>query len=103
MDYQNEYVQLKPVNMHIICNIKKKDLNLIMDLVLYECKLDVFGYNKVNEEYWGKVLNKCEFILYVDDGKLSLHTKYDYSKEVYNICIKITEIINMFEESINSI
>jgi hypothetical protein len=37
-----------------ICDINKNDINAIMNEFLHSCKLKVYGYNKLKDEYWGE-------------------------------------------------
>ena len=62
-------------NYNVYCNINKKEICDVMNIILIRfCKVNVCGYNKENDEYFGKKIknNICELyftILVVDSGE----------------------------------
>lgn len=83
----------------IVCEITKRNLDLIMDVVLRECNLLVSGYNINTQEYWGKPKGKNMFILKVEDYKLTIQTKNEYDfMDVNQICGQISELLELFED-----
>jgi len=81
----------------IICEIPKRDLDLIMDIVLKECKLNVYGYNNYKKEYWGKSGEELIFHLTVDDYKVTVNTDYKNMYSISEICIKMSGLFALYE------
>jgi hypothetical protein len=62
-------------NYHVFCNLNKDKICDVMNIILIKfCKVSVCGYNKENDEYFGKIIKKniCELyftILVVNTGE----------------------------------
>ena len=83
----------------IVCDITKRNLDLIMDIILRECNLVVCGYNRSTQEYWGKVKGKNAFTLKVEDYKVTIQTKSGYDfMNVNQMCGQISELLDLFED-----
>ena len=49
---------------NILASTSKTNINEIINIIFDEfCKLDVYGYNTTNDEFWGKKGNKLYFRL----------------------------------------
>lgn len=80
----------------ISCEIKKTDLDLIIPIILEETKLNVFGYDKSKEEYWGKLYKKdFSFTLKVEDGQITVYAVFDSDHYINIFCKKIKEFLDL--------
>jgi hypothetical protein len=90
-------------NYQVFCDINKNEICDVMNIILIRfCKVNVCGYNKENDEYFGKKIknNICELyftILVVDSGE-----------NKSNILIKIsngnkTNVIELLENIIGAL
>ena len=48
----------KITSENILCDINVNDLHDVMYKRLQQCHLSVYGYDNVNEKYWGKKIHK---------------------------------------------
>jgi hypothetical protein len=96
--YENNHYFLKNNKRHLVYDITKKELDLIMSVILNECNLNAFGYDRAKDEYWGKIYGKFSFIIKAEDFKMTVHTEYDQSRYTHNLCIKISESLALYEE-----
>lgn len=91
------YSRQSQIKRVIICEITKRDLDLIMDIVLKECELDVYGYNNYKKEYWGKSGQEFIFNLTVDDYRVTINTDYEDLFVISGICAKISGLFALYE------
>jgi hypothetical protein len=78
MLYQCESPFVEEKQIVIPCNICKKKLDVIINIFLEKYKLDVFGFHKEKNQYWGKDFkNKFFFLITIQDDQIFLNTKID--------------------------
>ena len=89
--------------IHMQCNIEKKQLHDIMDFILVECGLHVFGYDTRKDSFWGKRQNHLHFTLKIKNinshTQLRLKIIMDDHNQINHICAKIEEIVNIYEDT----
>ena len=97
---------IKPIKL--ICSIKKEKIcEVISEVLEHICDMNVFGFNKKTDEYWGKKIIKSESKLHFN---LSI-IKKDYNSsyiiitpilgtdnEINNLSLKITRFLKLYEK-----
>jgi hypothetical protein len=93
----------------IECNINKKKLdNMINYLLIDFCELDVYGYYKFSDEYWGKKIENDTCVLHVTLNILYNNIYSSIIKiqpiigdklEIYNLVNNINEAIKLYNNS----
>ena len=58
MSYEYNICSLSPEKKEIPYTISKKNMETIIQVFLEEFKLDVFGFYKDKNQYWGQKLSK---------------------------------------------
>ena len=84
----------------IICEIPKREIDLIMDIVLKECGLDVYGYNNYKKEYWGRSGQNIMLYLTVDNCKVTVNANYENILIISDLCAKISGLLALYECSL---
>jgi hypothetical protein len=85
------------IPLFISCEICKKVLDSIMYIILHECKFDVFGYDKVKDEYWVKKQHCFMFFIKTENEKVIIYPSRQDSKIVSRIVLpKIKELIKIY-------
>lgn len=102
----NKAAQQVPQKTMFFCEINKKKLQEVLNKILVHSReLDVFGYNKILDEYWGKKMcsetnTYINFNLRIysnnlaDDCIILIESKDSSSHHLKKIKQKIKEIIN---------
>ena len=102
--YKNPKKYNAKINMQ--CNIEKKHLHDIMDFILVECGLYVFGYDIRKDSFWGKRQDHLHFTLKIKNinsrTQLRLKIIMDDHNQMNHICAKIAEIVNIYEDTFDS-
>lgn len=93
----------------IECNINKKKLdNMINYLFIDFCELDIYGYHKFADEYWGKKVNNDVCILHftfnilynnIYSSIIKIQPIIGDKLELYNLVKNINECIKLYNES----
>ena len=78
MSYEKEIYSLSCEKKEIPYTISKKNIEIIIQVFLEESKLDVFGFYKDKNQYWGKSFRKqfC-FLLTVEPNKIVISPQID--------------------------
>lgn len=84
----------------IICETPKREIDLIMDIVLKECGLDVYGYNNYKKEYWGRSGQNIMLYLTVDNYKVTVNANYENLLIISDMCAKISGLLALYEGSL---
>ena len=81
-----------------ICDINKNDIHSIMNEFLHSCKLKVYGYHKLNDEYWGEN-NNFYFTISLKNNEnktcIKIHS--------FNVCKQRKEIKKVFNNLLEMI
>jgi hypothetical protein len=97
-----------------ICDINKNDINAIMNEFLHSCKLNVYGYNKLKDEYWGEN-NNFYFTIYLKKYENKTCVKINSFnqckqrkeiKKVFNNLLEMIislEIFNIYKNNFNTL
>jgi hypothetical protein len=93
----------------IICKIGKEELSdLIKNILVNNCELDVYGFNRITDEYWGKKIEKTVNKLHFN---LSIYKKEYYSSyititpfvgtniEIQKLLFKILGVVKLYENN----
>jgi hypothetical protein len=83
----------------IHCNITKRNLDIIINIFLENCKLDVFGYNKEKNQYWGKNLKTpFYFLITVEHNRIILHPKTDENNSFPSFYKSLFQFIEIYKD-----
>jgi hypothetical protein len=102
---KNKIIKQKiPKTFNILCEIDKYKIYEVIDIIFKECcNLDVYGYNKLYDEYWGKKNDtyfKLNVIKYdVNISTISIIPIFYSEKQIKNIYKQILESINIYENT----
>jgi hypothetical protein len=78
MSYEYKIYSLSSEKKEIPYTISKKNMETIIQVFLEESKLDVFGFYKDKNQYWGKSFRKqFYFLLSVEPNKIVLTPEVD--------------------------
>jgi len=83
----------------IPCNISRKNLDLIVNIFLEESKLDVFGFHKEKNQYWGKKLkNNFFFVLTIQEKQIILYPLIDENNLFQSFYNSFTYMLSIYED-----
>lgn len=95
-------------NYNVYCNINKNEICDVMNIILARfCKVSVCGYNKENDEYFGKKIknNICELyftILVIDSGEnkstILIKINNGNKSNINQLLKNIIEAIRLYED-----
>jgi len=95
--------------IYLKCNINKCHLNDIIEFSLSEyCNLTAFGYSNMSDEFWGKKINKNNYLLYFnltvkscsfESSEIIITPIFGSDEEIKNIIINIQKMIDLYERS----
>jgi hypothetical protein len=99
-------VEQKPYKskFNMVCNIEKKHVHNIMNLILVECGLYVFGYDVISDSFWGKRRDNLHFTIKIKmydyrASRLKFKVIMDNRNEMKSICEKITDMIRIYYDT----
>ena len=82
----------------ISCNINKKELDIILPVMLQECNVDVFGYDQYKQEYWGKIYQKqFSFLLTTENDQISVYPEMDSRTFMPNFCKQLSRCVAFYQ------
>jgi len=104
LSFRKQKIQIQYFpKMYLTCNLDMDILLEIMKVVLVEqFNLTVFGYNVMNEEFWGKSITKERILIYftiqltyLDENitKLTITPVIGTEKEFYRLILVLREKI----------
>jgi|LauGreDrversion4_2_1035121.scaffolds.fasta_scaffold11422_2 hypothetical protein len=102
---KNKIIKQKiPKTFNIFCQIDKYQIYEVIDIIFKECcNLDVYGYTKLYDEYWGKKNDtyfKLNVVKYdVNISTISIIPIFYNEKQIKNIYNQILESINIYENT----
>lgn len=102
---KNKIIKQKiPKTLNIFCEINKYKIYEVIDIIFKDCcDLDVYGYNKLYDEYWGKKNDtyfKLSVVKYNNTiSTISIIPIYYNEKQIKNIYNKILESINIYQNT----
>ena len=101
------FTRSKYARQHIIqCDIDSSKICDIMNIIMVKhCKVNVCGYNKLDDVYWGKKYNKnvCELDFQIavknmgENNSVVVITTVGEQKNVKNFCKTVKEIVRLCE------
>ena len=62
---------MKPISIE--CSVNKRELDILMNVILAECKLLAFGYDKAHDEYWAKISETTSFFIKTKNEKIEIY------------------------------
>ena len=61
----------KPLSL--LCNMNQKNLVIVMDVILKECKLLAYGYHSQKNQYWGKISSSHCFFIQIQNQQIDFY------------------------------
>lgn len=89
--------------IHMQCSVEKKHLYDVMNFILVECGLYVFGYDTRKDSFWGKKQNHLHFTLKIKNinsvTQINIKIIMDNHNQMKQICEKIAELVHIYEDT----
>ena len=104
----NGFIQNRHTRQYVIhCDIDSSKICDIMSLIMVMyCKVDVCGYNTLDDKYWGKKIDKevCELYFQItvknlgyNNSSLIIMPTFGTLKVITELCDTIKNVIRMCE------
>ena len=99
MSYEYKIYSLSPEKKEIPYTISKKNMETIIQVFLEESKLDVFGFYKDKNQYWGKSFRKQFYLLLtLKPNKIVVYPEVD-EYEFFPVFYKsLVDFITIYQE-----
>lgn len=107
MPYKERRIREHPkkhaTRIHLQCSVAKKHLHDVMDFILVECGLYVFGYDTCKDSFWGKKQNHLHFTLKIKNinsvTQINIKIIMDNHNQMKQVCEKIAELVHIYEDT----
>lgn len=98
-----EYPKKHATRIHLQCSVEKRHLYDVMNFILVECGLYVFGYDTRKDSFWGKKQNHLHFTLKIKNinsvTQINIKIIMDNHNQMKQVCEKIAELVHIYEDT----
>lgn len=104
----NGFIQNRNLQQYVIeCDIDSSKICDIMEIIMLKyCKVSVFGYNMLDDKYWGKKINNgvCELYFQIKVNNLGYNNSnvvitptFGLQKNIDNLFKIVKEVVRLCE------
>ena len=98
-----EHPKKHATRINMQCSVEKRHLYDVMNFILVECGLYVFGYDTCKDAFWGKKQNHLHFTLKIKNinsvTQINIKIIMDNHNQMKQVCEKIAELVHIYEDT----